>query len=64
MLKNNGAKGILICGSGIGISIAANKVEGINCGQVIDYYSTILAKENGCNVIGFGSRIVGTEIAK
>ncbi|CAD8061082.1 unnamed protein product [Paramecium sonneborni] len=63
VIKTNGI-GILICGSGIGISIMANKVKGIRCGQVNDYHSTLQAIEIGCNVISFGARTVGIEIAK
>ncbi|CAK85200.1 unnamed protein product (macronuclear) [Paramecium tetraurelia] len=63
VIKSN-AIGILICGSGVGISIMANKVKGIRCGQVNDYDSTLKALEIGCNVISFGARTVGIEIAK
>ncbi|CAD8133237.1 unnamed protein product [Paramecium octaurelia] len=63
VIKSNGI-GILICGSGVGISMMANKVKGIRCGQVNDYDSTLKAIEIGCNVISFGARTVGIEIAK
>ncbi|CAD8139314.1 unnamed protein product [Paramecium octaurelia] len=63
VIKSN-AIGILICGSGVGISMMANKVKGIRCGQVNDYDSTLKALEIGCNVISFGARTVGIEIAK
>ncbi|CAK75244.1 unnamed protein product (macronuclear) [Paramecium tetraurelia] len=63
VIKSNGI-GILTCGSGVGISMMANKVKGIRCGQVNDYDSTLKAIEIGCNVISFGARIVGIEIAK
>ncbi|CAD8135621.1 unnamed protein product [Paramecium pentaurelia] len=63
VIKSNGI-GILICGSGVGISMMANKVKGIRCGQVNDYDSTLKAIEIGCNIISFGARTVGIEIAK
>lgn len=57
--------GILICGTGVGISIAANKVKGVRCGVCSDTATAHLIKEhNDANVIAFGARIVGTELAK
>ena len=57
--------GILICGTGIGISIAANKVPGVIAAVVSDPTSAGLAREhNGANIIAFGARIVGPEVAK
>lgn len=48
-------KGILICGTGTGISIAANKVKGIRCGKVINKEEAFLAaSHNNANVISFG----------
>ena len=58
-------KGILICGTGIGISIAANKVKGIRCAHCADAYSAKMTREhNDANVIAFGGRTVGPEIMK
>ncbi|HAN10228.1 MAG TPA: ribose 5-phosphate isomerase B [Clostridiales bacterium] len=57
--------GILICGTGIGVSIVANKVRGVRAGACSEPISAKLAREhNGANVIAFGSRIVGMEMAK
>ena len=57
--------GILICGSGVGISIAANKVKGVRCGLCNDYYSAMMARtKDHCNVVAFGARVVGSEVAK
>lgn len=57
--------GILICGTGVGISIAANKVKGVRCGVCSDTATAHLIKEhNNANIIAFGARIVGTELAK
>ncbi len=50
--------GILCCGSGIGISIAANKVRGIRCAQVFDLYTAEMCKRhNNANFISFGGRV-------
>jgi ribose 5-phosphate isomerase B len=50
--------GILCCGSGIGISIAANKVPGIRCAQVFDLYTAEMCRRhNDANFIAFGGRI-------
>lgn len=57
--------GILICGTGVGISIAANKVKGVRCGVCSDTATAHLIKEhNDANIIAFGARIVGTQLAK
>ena len=57
--------GILFCGTGIGISIAANKIKGIRCAHLSDPYSARLAKEhNNANVIALGGRVTGEELAK
>ncbi len=58
-------KGILICGSGIGMSIAANKVEGIRCALCHDAYTAEYSRRhNDANIIAFGGRTTGVEIAK
>lgn len=58
-------RGILICGTGVGISIAANKVNGIRCVVCSEPYSAKLSKEhNDTNVLAFGARVIGTELAK
>ena len=57
--------GVLICGTGIGISIAANKVKGVRAAVVSEPVSARLTKEhNNANIIAFGARIVGIEMAK
>lgn len=57
--------GILICGTGVGISIAANKVKGIRAVVCSEPYSAKLSKEhNNTNILAFGSRVVGPELAK
>ena len=57
--------GILICGTGIGMSIAANKVKGIRCAHVASSNDAILAREhNNANVIAFGKNTTVNEAIK
>lgn len=56
--------GVLMCGTGIGISIAANKVDGIRCAHVTDIFSAQMAKEhNNANCIALGGRITDASTA-
>ena len=58
-------KGVLICGTGIGISLAANKVPGIRAAVCSEPYSAKLTVEhNNANIIAMGARVVGSELAK
>ena len=57
-------KGILICGTGIGISIAANKVKGIRCALCGDVFSAKATREhNDANMLAMGARVVGPGLA-
>lgn len=57
--------GVLICGTGVGISLAANKVKGIRCGVCSEATTARLIRQhNNANMIAFGARIVGSELAK
>ncbi len=57
--------GIAICGTGIGIGLAANKVRGIRCAMVSEPYSALMArKHNDANMIAIGARVIGTEVGK
>ena len=57
--------GVLICGTGIGISLAANKVKGVRAAVCSEAYSARLTKiHNNANIIAFGVRVVGSEVAK
>ena len=57
--------GILICGSGVGISIAANKFNGIHAVACSEPYSAKLSREhNNSNILAMGARVVGVELAK
>ncbi|MBR0385399.1 MAG: RpiB/LacA/LacB family sugar-phosphate isomerase, partial [Erysipelotrichaceae bacterium] len=55
--------GIAICGTGIGISLAANKVHGIRAAVVSEPYSARLSRQhNNANIIAFGARVIGIEL--
>ena len=57
--------GIAICGTGVGISIAANKVKGVRACVCSEPYSAKLSRmHNNSNVLAFGARVVGSEMAK
>ena len=57
-------KGILICGTGIGISITENKIKGIRCALCSDCFSAEATREhNDANILALGGRVVGTGVA-
>ena len=57
-------KGILMCGTGIGISIAANKVKGVRCALCAEPYSAKMTRlHNDANMLAMGGGIVGTNLA-
>lgn len=57
-------RGILICGTGIGMSIAANKVKGIRCALCSDTFSAKATREhNDANILAFGERVIGAGLA-
>ena len=58
-------RGIVICGTGIGVSITANKVDGIRCALCSDPLSARLTREhNDSNMLAMGARIIGSELMK
>lgn len=58
-------RGIVICGTGVGISLAANKVKGIRCVVCSEPYSAKLSRQhNNSNMLAFGARVIGIEMAK
>ena len=57
-------RGILVCGTGIGIGISANKVPGIRCAMVSDAYSAQMTREhNDANMLAMGARVTGPGFA-
>ena len=63
--ENQAERGIALCGSGIGISIAVNRVPQARCALVSEPLSARLAREhNDANVIAMGARLIGIEMAK
>lgn len=63
--KGDCERGILICGTGIGMAIAANKVKGIRAAVCHDLYSTERSrKSNDAQIMTMGARIIGSELAK
>jgi len=58
-------RGIFVCGTGIGISISANKVKGIRCALVHDVFSAKATREhNDANVLAMGERVIGPGLAR
>jgi len=65
VLENQGSEGILICGTGIGMSLSANKHKGIRAALCHDAYTAIMAKaHNDANVLCFGQRVVGLGVVE
>lgn len=65
VVADKGSLGILICGTGIGMSMAANKIKGVRAAAVSEVYSAILTRQhNDANVLCFGARVIGIETAK
>lgn len=58
-------KGILVCGTGIGMSLAANKIPGIRCAVLSDCFSAEMCRaHNDANMMALGARVTGIELAK
>lgn len=65
VLRGDYDRAILVCGTGIGVSIAANKVPGIRAALCHDTYSAVRAAlSNNAQIITMGSRVIGAEVAK
>jgi ribose 5-phosphate isomerase B len=63
--SNKAERGIAVCGSGIGISIAVNREPGCRCARVDEPLSAELAREhNDANVLALGARLIGSDMAK
>lgn len=64
ILDGDCEKGILICGTGIGISIVANKIKGIRCALCSDCFSAEATRlHNDTNIVALGGRVIGPELA-
>ena len=60
VVSGKSARGIVICGTGIGISISANKIKGIRCALCNDVFSAKMSREhNDANVLAMGARVIG-----
>jgi len=65
VVNGEAERGILICGTGIGMSIAANKTPGIRCALVHDMFSAKATREhNDSNVLAMGERVIGPGVAQ
>lgn len=65
VVSGDAARGILICGTGVGMSIAANKVRGVRCVCCSEPYSAEFSRRhNDTNILAFGARVLGSELAK
>lgn len=65
VVKTEVDRGILICGTGVGISVSANKVKGIRAVVCSEPYSAGLSRQhNNTNILAFGARVIGIEMAK
>lgn len=64
VVKGEVERGIVICGTGIGISIAANKVKGVRCALCNDLFSAQMSRRhNNANVLAMGGRVIGDVLA-
>lgn len=58
-------RGIVICGTGVGISLSANKIHGIRCVVCSEPYSAVLSRQhNNTNMLALGARVIGDDLAK
>ncbi|WP_326911114.1 ribose 5-phosphate isomerase B [Sedimentibacter sp. MB31-C6] len=64
VIRKEADRGIVICGTGIGISIAANKVKGIRCALCTDEYMAKMSRmHNNANMLALGNRVIGSGLA-
>lgn len=65
VVEKNIDRGILICGTGIGMAITANKIKGVRAAQVHDPYSAERAQlSNNAQIITFGAKVIGIDVMK
>lgn len=64
IIEGRAAAGVLVCGSGVGATVAANKIPGIRAGLCHDSFSAHQGREDDdCNVLCLGARVIGVELA-
>lgn len=64
VVEGRAERGILVCGSGAGVAVAANKIDGIRAAMAHDTYTAAQCVEHdACNVLALGARVIGPEIA-
>jgi len=64
VIEGRAEKGVLVCGSGAGVAVAATKIEGIRAAMAHDTYTAAQCVEHdNCNVLALGARVIGPEIA-
>lgn len=65
VMRGEVEKGVLVCGTGLGISLAANKVPGIRAAVCSEPYTAQMAvRHNNCQILSMGARVVGRDLAK
>jgi len=65
LARGDADRAVLICGTGFGISLAANSVDGVRCVNCTDAYTAYMSRlHNNANAIAFGGRVIATELAK
>lgn len=65
ILNGEASIGVLVCGSGNGMAIAANRFNGIRCAVCHDYFTAVNSrKKDNANMIALGERVIGIEVAK
>lgn len=65
VLQGRAELGVLTCGTGLGVSMAANKIRGIRCALCNDPYSARMTREhNNANVLAMGARVIGAGVAR
>ena len=65
VLRGEADLAVLVCGTGCGMSLAANKIKGIRCVNCSEPYTALLSrKHNDANVLAVGARVIGAELAK
>lgn len=63
--RGDADRGVVLCGTGIGVSIAANKVKGVRCALLTDAYQAERAQlSNDANVVAFGAQVTGEQLAQ